>query len=161
MFCHYQDEQKKESTPLKRRGAKGFLSIKTLYRYGAKGPITSPLQTFHQLCRPDVDQIWEKSLHADYIPILLAPHGAQAVIAFSHYYYYSTLLYYIFQIFSSNLSKPMSRGGINWSLCGSNSLGTSHSTQGRDDSSSSSIAGLNCMYCILVYIGVMSVRTSR
>merc|ERR1711954_330949 len=77
--------------------------------------------------------------------ILLAPHGAQA---FSH----STLLLLdIFQIFSSNLSKPMSRGGINWSLCGSNSLGTSHSTQVRDDSSSSSIAGLNCIYSILVY----------
>ena len=69
--------------------------------------------------------------------------------------------YYLFQIFSLNLSKPMSRGGINWSLCGSNSLGTSHSTQGRDDSSSSSTAGLHCIYCILVYIGVMSVRTPR
>merc|ERR1711895_317637 len=67
----------------------------------------------------------------------------------------------IWKIYSSNLSKPMSRGGINWSLCGSNSLGTSHSTQVRDDSSSSSIAGLHCMYCYLVYIGVMSVRTSR
>ena len=78
---------------------------------------------------------------------------------------YSTLLYStlldIFQIFSSNLSKPMVRGGINWSLCGSNSLGTSHSTQGRDDFSSSSTAGLHCIYCILVYIGVMYVRTSR
>ena len=89
----------------------------------------------------------------------LAPHGALAVIAFR--YYPTTLPSYIFQIFSSNLLKPITRGGINWSLCGSNSLGTSHSTQGRDDSSSSSIAGLNCMYCILVYIGVMSVRTSR
>ena len=79
---------------------------------------------------------------------LLAPHGAQAVIAFR---YPPLLPYYNFQIFSSNLSKPMSRGGINWSLCGSNSLGTSHSTQGRDDSSSSSIAGLNCIYSILVY----------
>ena len=77
--------------------------------------------------------------------LLLAPHGAQAVIAFR---YYPTLpyplLYYIFQIFSSNLSKPITRGGIKWSLCRSNSLGTSHSTQGRDDSSSSSTAGLHC-----------------
>ena len=48
------------------------------------------------------------------------------------YYYY----YYIFQIFSSNLSNPSSRGGIVSDLCRSKSLGTSHSTQGRDDSSS-------------------------
>ena len=33
---------------------------------------------------------------------------------------------------------PISRGGINWSVCRSNSLGTSHSTQGPDDSFSSS-----------------------
>ena len=51
---------------------------------------------------------------------------------------------YIFQIFSSNLSKLISRGGIKWSLCSSNSLGTSHSTQRRDNSSSSSTAGLHC-----------------
>ena len=83
-------------------------------------------------------------------------HSIQSLLYYYYYYYY-----YIFQIFSSNLSKPMSRGGINWSLCGSNSLGTSHSTQGRDDSSSSSTTGLHCIYCILVYIGVMSVCTSR
>ena len=54
------------------------------------------------------------------------------------------LLYYIFQIFSSNLSKPITRGGIKWSLCRSKSLGTSYSTQGQDDSSSSSTTGLHC-----------------
>merc|ERR1712240_8703 len=58
---------------------------------------------------------------------------------------YPTLLpSYIFQIFSSNLSKPITRGGIKKSLCRSNSLGTSHSTQGRNDSSSSSTAELHC-----------------
>ena len=94
--------------------------------------------------------LWLLELHAELINTLLAPHGAQAVIAFRYYpplpfpsfpYYY---YYYIFQIFSSNLSKPITRGGIKWSLCRSNSLGTSHSTQGRDDSSSSSTAGLHC-----------------
>ena len=76
-------------------------------------------------------------------PSLLARHGALVVIAFR--YSPTTLLpSYIFQIFSSNLSKPITRGGIKWSLCRSNSLGTSHSTQGRDDSSSSSTAGLHC-----------------
>ena len=42
--------------------------------------------------------------------VLLALHGAQAFIAFS----YSTtlLLYYLFQIFSSNLSNPISKGAI-------------------------------------------------
>merc|ERR1712082_109282 len=83
-------------------------------------------------------------------------HSIQSLLLLLYYYYY-----YIFQIFSSNLSKPMSIGGINWSLCRSNSLGTSYSTQGRDDSSSSSTAGLHSIYCILVYIGVMSVRTSQ
>ena len=34
--------------------------------------------------------------------------------------------------------------GINWSVCSTESLGTSHSTQGQDDSSSSSTAGLYC-----------------
>ena len=72
---------------------------------------------------------------------LLALHRAIAVIAFSHYST-TNLLLYTFQIFSSNLSKPITRGGIKWSLCRSNSLGTSHSTQGRDDSSST--AGLHC-----------------
>ena len=37
-------------------------------------------------------------------------------------------LLYIFQIFSSNLPNPISRGGINGSVCRSNSLGTLHST---------------------------------
>ena len=76
------------------------------------------------------------------LSLLLAPHGALAVIAFR--YSPTTLLYYIFQIFSLNLSKPITRGGIKWCLCRSNSLGTSHSTQGRNDSSSSSTAGLHC-----------------
>ena len=31
--------------------------------------------------------------------------------------------------FLSPQTSPISRGGINWSLCRSNSLGTSHSTQ--------------------------------
>ena len=35
-------------------------------------------------------------------------------------------------------------GGFSSDLCRSNSLGTSHSTKGRDDSSSSSTAGLYC-----------------
>merc|ERR1712237_67246 len=71
-----------------------------------------------------------------FLSSLLAPHGAQAIRVFSYstlYYYYSL---YIFQIFSSNLSNPSSRGGIISDLCRSKSLGTSHSTQGRDDSSS-------------------------
>merc|ERR1712101_59596 len=46
----------------------------------------------------------------------------------------------VFLIYSSNLSNPISRGGINWSLCRSNSLGTSHSTQGRDGSSAISLS---------------------
>ena len=45
-------------------------------------------------------------------------------------------------LFSSNLSNPSTGGGINWSVCSSNSLGTSHSRQGRDDSSSSSPVGV-------------------
>merc|ERR1711873_186869 len=57
---------------------------------------------------------------------------------------YPSLPYYIFQIFSSNLLNPMSRGGIKKSLCRSNSLRTFHSTQGRNDSSSSSTAELHC-----------------
>ena len=65
---------------------------------------------------------------------LLAPHGAQAIIVFRDHSL--SLYYYIFQIFSSNLSNPSSRGGIVSDLCRSKSLGTSHSTQGRDDSSS-------------------------
>ena len=72
------------------------------------------------------------------ITILLSLHGAHAVTAFSQYYY---SLSYIFQIFSSNLSNLISRGGINLSLCRSNSLGASHSTQGQDDFSSSSTTG--------------------
>ena len=32
---------------------------------------------------------------------------------------------------------PISRGGIKWLVCRSNSLGTSHSTQGQDEFSSS------------------------
>ena len=74
--------------------------------------------------------------------VFISSTGALAVIAFR---YYSPLLpYYVFQIFSSNLSKPITRGGIKWSLCRSKSLGTSHSKQRRDDSSSSSNAGLHC-----------------
>merc|ERR1712240_444456 len=69
---------------------------------------------------------WSSSSHSIQLP--------------SYYYYY----HYIFQIFSSNLSKPITRGGIKWSLYRSNSLGTSHSTQGRNDSSSSSTAELHC-----------------
>merc|ERR1712240_435122 len=75
--------------------------------------------------------------NTNYNSRLLAPHAALAVIAF-RYYSTTTLLPCIFQTFSSNLSKPITRGGIKWSLCRSNSLGTSNSTQGRDDSSSSS-----------------------
>ena len=40
--------------------------------------------------------------------ILLAPHGALVVIALSHLYTAK-----FSKIFSSNLSKPMSKGGIN------------------------------------------------
>ena len=89
---------------------------------------------------------------------LLPPYGAQAVIAFR--YYYSTLLSYIFQIFSSNLSNPISRGGINWSRCRSNSLRTSHSTKRQDDSSSSSTAKVSystVLYYITVYYNIIYV----
>merc|ERR1711895_372415 len=59
---------------------------------------------------------------------------------------------YIFQIFSSNLSNLSSRGGINWSLCRSKSLGTSHSTQRPDDSSSSStVLSLSLSLSVLQY----------
>ena len=43
-----------------------------------------------------------------------------------------------FDLFSSNYSNPSTGGGISSDLCRRSSLGTSHSTQGRDDSSSSS-----------------------
>ena len=43
-----------------------------------------------------------------------------------------------------NLNVTFARGGIKKSLCRSNSLGTSHSTQGKNDSSSSSTAELHC-----------------
>merc|ERR1712240_151457 len=79
-----------------------------------------------------ISSAWSSSSHSIQILLLLLP-------------YPTTLPSYIFQIFSSNLSKPITRGGIKWSLRRSNSLGTSHSTQGRDDSSSSSsTAGLHC-----------------
>ena len=55
----------------------------------------------------------------------------------------TTTLLNFFQIFSTNLSKSITRGGIKWSLGRSNSQGTSHSTKGQDDSSSST-AGLYC-----------------
>merc|ERR1712240_574470 len=78
-----------------------------------------------------ISSAWSSSSHSIQILLLLLP--------------YPTLLpSYIFQIFSSNLSKPITRGGIKKSLCRSNSLGTSHSTQGRNDSSSSSTAELHC-----------------
>ena len=119
-----------------------FMSSQDIIRYGMVKYTDIHLHNLHIL----ISSAWSSG-----------SHSIQSLL-----YYYSTLLLLdIFQIFSSNLSKPMSRGGINWSLCGSNSLGTSHSTQGRDDSSSSSTTGLHCIYCILVYIGVMSVRTSR
>ena len=91
----------------------------------------------------------------DKFTLLLALHGAQAFTAFS-YSPTTTILLYIFQIFSSNLSNPISRGGINWSLCRSNSLGTSHSTQGKNDSSSSSTAEL---HCTLLYFSIYRCAT--
>ena len=80
-----------------------------------------------------ISSAWSSSSHS--IQILPFPS-----LPFPSLPYY----YYIFQTFSSNLSKPITRGGIKWSLCRSNSLGTSHSTQGRNDSSSSSTAELHC-----------------
>ena len=56
------------------------------------------------------------------------------------------------QIFSSNLSNPISRGGINWSLCRSKSLGNSHSTHRQNDISSSSTAGLYILYILYISI---------
>ena len=70
--------------------------------------------------------------------------------------------------FSSNLSNPIFRGGINQSVCRSNFQGTSHFTQGQDDSST---AAVHCtvlhstilysttlyytvLYFTLLYIGV-------
>ena len=87
---------------------------------------------------------------------LLAPHGAQAVIAFR---YYPSLpfpplpYYYIFQTFSSNLSVPSTRGGISSDLCSSNSLGTSYS---RHESESEWPAGLVYLDCTVLYYWIFS-----
>merc|ERR1711867_64465 len=61
------------------------------------------------------------------------------------------LLFILVYLFSSNFSNPSTGGGTSLDLCRSNSLGTSHSIQGRDDSSSSSTAGLYCtvLHCTI------------
>jgi len=42
---------------------------------------------------------------------VISSTGDLAVTAFSYYYYYYSTQLYLFQIFSSNLSNPVSRGG--------------------------------------------------
>ena len=88
--------------------------------------------------------------------MLLATHGAQAFRAFS----YSLLLLLssnIFQIFSSNLSNPISRGGIKWSLCGANPKGPHILHRDEMTPPPPPLLDCNVLYYTLLYIGVLRV----
>ena len=69
--------------------------------------ITSKSRTYKNISESDVDKKINK--------FLLALHGAQSFVAF--YSTTITLVFYVSQIFSSNLSKTITIGGIKWSLC--------------------------------------------